>query len=343
MRHALLVAASLVAASAIVNSQLPAPRTGGSDGPPLRTANSELVTRDAYLMGTRAHLATYASARDNGLATLETALRVLESTERELSTWRADSEISALNRQPIGHAWSAPASICRLLQAVFSWHADTEGAFDPGIGRVIDAWDVHGAGRVPSPEQLTAAHARSGLSKLSLHTPRCEVTRRADATIDVGAFGKGEALDRVEAALGAGAWLVDLGGQVSVGGPQPDGRSWTVDIADPGVRDAAYTQATLQAGSLSTSGSSERDVNIHGTRVGHILDPRTARPAAFRGSVTVWHRSGLAADALSTALYVMGPEQGVRWADRRGIAAMFLVPDGDRVRTVATSAWSFGS
>jgi FAD:protein FMN transferase len=267
---------------------------------------STLVTRDAYLMGTRVHLAAQAPTREAGLATLDRALRILEATERELTTWRDDSAISALNRHPVGAAWPAPAATCRMLRAVFAWHAETNGAFDPALA--------------------------ARLSSFSFDEQRCEVTRRADAALDVGGFGKGEALDRVAAALGAGPWLVDLGGQVSVGGPQADGTPWVVDIAHPADRARPYRQVTLQEGSLSTSGNSERG--------DHIVDPRTGRPPAFRGSVTVWHAGGLAADALSTALYVMGPDAGTRWAETRGIAALYLIPEAGRVRALPTRAFS---
>lgn len=260
-----------------------------------------LVTRDAFLMGTRAQLAIHAPTRADGLAALDRALRVLEAAERELSTWRADSAISALNRQPVGTTWVAPPATCRLLREAFAWSAATGGTFDPALG------------------------ARTAFA---LDERRCEVTRTADARIDVGAFGKGEALDRVEAALGPGPWLVDLGGQVTAGGPQPDGQPWPVAIAHPAKRDEAHLQVALRGGSLSTSGNSERG--------DHILDPRTRRPAAFRGSVTVWHRQGLAADVLSTALYVMGPQEGSRWAEARGIAALYLAPGV----TAPTSAWT---
>ena len=326
MKHAVGLAVSLVAAGAIVNSYTP-------------TVPAELVTRDAYLMGTRAHLATYADRRADGVATLDLALRIIESTERELSNWRPDSAISALNRHPVGQAWHAPVSTCRVLESVFAWQIETGGTFDPAIGRLIEAWNIHGEGRMPSSGQLKAAAARSGLSLLSFDGERCTVTRRRDATIDVGAFGKGEALDRVEAALGRGSWLVDLGGQLTVGGPDPEGHPWTADIAHPAARHVAYLQVRLREGSLSTSGSSERDLSVNGTRVGHILDPRTGSPATFNGSVTVWHRQGFAADALSTALYVMGWEEGVRWADARNIAAVFLIPNGGQVKILSTLAW----
>lgn len=299
----------------------------------------ELVTREVYLMGTRAQLATYAATREKGLATLASALDVLERAENELSTWREASDISALNRQPVGSSWPARPSLCRMFAEVWQWHGATAGAFDPAIGRLLAAWDVHGQGAVPSPETRLRAAAASGLGRLAFDPAGCTLTRRGDVAIDAGAFGKGEALDRVEAALGDEPWMIDLGGQVSVGPRAPEG-GWTVAIADPRRRDEPYLHVRLTKGSLSTSGGSERDLMVDGTRVGHILDPRTGAPAPFTGSVTAWHRRGLAADALSTALFVMGPEDGLRWAEARGIAALYLIPERGTVRAEATSAFS---
>ncbi len=318
---ALLVAASGVAAAA--------------DGGRL-----ELVTRDVYLMGTRARLAVFAPSRETGRTTLASALDVLERTEHELSTWRETSDVSALNRHPVGVPWRAAPGLCRTFDDVWRWYEDTGGAFDPGIGRLLTAWDVHGDGTVPAPETAARASAASGLRLIDFDRASCTLTKRGDVALDVGAFGKGDASDRVEAALGGGPWLVDLGGQVSVGGAGPEG-GWTVDIAHPRYRDRAYRQVRLREGSLSTSGGSERDVTVGGVRVSHIFDPRTGRPAGFDGSVTVWHRRGLAADALSTALFVMGPDEGLHWAESRGVAALYLVPGpGGAVRAIATRAFT---
>ena len=298
-----------------------------------------LVTRDAHLMGTRASLLTYATTREAGLVTLESALRVLQDTERELSTWREDSEISVLNRQPVGTIWLASPRLCRMFAEVFRWRDATDAAFDPGIGRLLGAWDINGRGAVPTAEALVEARQSSGLALLSFDRERCTLTRTADLTLDVGAFGKGEALDRVEAALGNEPWMIDLGGQISVGGDVPPDGGWKVAIAHPRQRDRPYLHVLMIDGSLSTSAGSERDLAVNGTRVGHILDPRTGRPAPFTGSVTVWHRRGLAADVLSTALSVMGPEEGMRWAENRDLAVCYLIPDAGGVRVVTTSAF----
>jgi len=327
---ALLVLTSCAALSAFV----PAAR----EGPPYDTA-AVFVSRDAYLMGTRAQLATYAVTRDAGLAALESALAVLEETEEELSTWRASSDISALNRQPIGEPWTADVRLCRMFSDVWEWHRATDGAFDPAIGRLLAAWDIHGEGAVPVPNAHAQALASSGMALLAFDRGRCTLTRRADVAIDVGAFGKGEALDRAAAVLGDGPWTIDLGGQISVGGRVPLEGGWPIAVADPRRRDHPALHLRLATGSLSTSAGSERDLVVNGVRVGHIFDPRTGRPATFNGSVTVWHPRGLAADALSTALYVMGPEAGLRWAEARGIAACYLIPEGGALRVETTRAF----
>jgi thiamine biosynthesis lipoprotein len=299
-------------------------------------AHPALVHRDVYLMGTRARLATYAADRDEGVTLLEKALRILEGTERELTTWSDQSDISQLNRTAIGLPWRAPDHLCRLFEELYEWHQATDGAFDPGIGALTAAWNVHEDGRVPSRPELETARERSGLRRFEFARATCTLTRRTDATIDVGAFGKGEALDRVVQALAGTPWMIDLGGQVSIGGPPPTHGTWTIDLAHPLERNRTVLSVAMRNGSLSTSGGSERDLEADGVRVGHILDPRTGKPAPFLGSVVVWHERGLVADILSTALYVMGPEVGLQWARDRALAVCFLVPQGQTVRTEMT-------
>jgi thiamine biosynthesis lipoprotein len=308
--------------------------------PVSRSAGAALVERSAYLMGTRVRLVTWDGSRGSGLARLERALTTLEQAEDELSTWRDTSAISALNRSPVGRPWPAPAAICQMFSVLSEWQTASGGAFDPSIGRLLQAWDIHGRGRVPSTEDLARARASSGFQHLDFDAAHCTVTRRADVAIDVGAFGKGEALDRLEERLGDQPWLVDFGGQVSVHGVPPGRGGWPVSIAHPLDRQRAYVEVTLSAGSLSTSAGAERDLVVSGRRIAHHLDPRTGGPVAFDGSVTVWHRRALVADILSTALFVMGPDEGLQWAESRGIAACYLVPDRHReVSMRATAAF----
>ena len=301
------------------------------------------VERSVYLMGTIATFAVDAADRAAGLRQLERMVRVVEAAEAELSTWRADSVLGRLNRHPVGEAMPAPVAVCELLEHLATWREATAGAFDPAVGSLIDVWDLRGDGRRPNGATLEAARRNAGWEHLTVGragAAECAITRTADVTLDAGAFGKGEAIDRVRRAEGGDtdAWMIDFGGQVAVAGA-----SWTVAIAHPVRRNEAALEITLSEGSLATSGGSESDLTLpDGTHVGHILDPRTGRPARAPQpfSVSVWHERALDADILSTALYVMGPEEGIAWAEAQGIAACFLVGDAaDVVDIRATSAF----
>ena len=329
------VALLVLTSCAVLSACVPAARAE----PPDDRAAGVAVSREVYLMGTRAQLSTHAATRAAGLATLASALAVLEETEQELSTWRESSDMSALNRQPVGEPWMADGRLCRMFSDVWEWHHATDGAFDPAIGRLLAAWDVRGEGIVPSRAAHERARALSGMALLAFDPGRCTLTRRADVAMDEGAFGKGEALDRSAAVVGDDPWLINLGGQVSVGGRLPPEGGWTIAVADPRRRNHPALQVKMTTGSLSTSAGSERDLVANGVRVGHIFDPRTGRPATFNGSVTVWHERGLAADALSTALYVMGPEAGLRWAEARGIAACYPIPERGTLRVEMTRSF----
>ena len=290
--------------------------------PPVR------VERTVVLMGTRATFVAEASERANGLARIERMVRVVEATEAELSTWRDDSALSALNRQSPGAPFSVSTTVCELLGRLEGWRQATAGAFDPAVGSLIDVWGLRAAGRRPDEVELRAAAGRAGWPRLGFDREACTVTRQADVTLDAGAFGKGEALDRVRAAERGhpGAWLIDLGGQVAVSGAAA-GSVWTVALAHPTRRDTPVAEVTLAGGSLATSAGSERTITLDtGVRVGHILDPRSGVPVDRPMSVTVWHQDAFTADVLSTALYVMGPDAGFEWAAARNFAACFIAP-----------------
>ena len=136
---------------------------------------------------------------------------------------------------------------------------------------------------------------------------------------EAGAFGKGYALDRM-LALTSGEALIDFGGQLIVRG------SREVAIADPRDRAKPLVTVTIRNASLSTSGNSEQP--------GHIVDPRTRKPVMRGGSASVIAGDALTADILSTALFVMGEDEGLRWADAHGVAAIFIT-ESNQIRRSA--------
>lgn len=292
------------------------------------------VEREAWAMGTRVRIVAEAAGGDAARAATEAALGEIERVERVLSSWDAESELGRLNAAPVGEPHVLSDELARLLGDASGWAERTGRAFDPTVGPLIDAWDVRGEGRVPTALDLATARRATGPAALTIGRGRA-TRRSASSWIDSGAFGKGAALRSLAglpALAGVERLLVDLGGQLWA--EAPPSAPWPVDVAHPRDRNRAIARLRAHGVSVATSGSSERP--------GHLLDPRSGRPASDWGSVTVVSEDALAADALSTALYVMGPDAGLAWARTHEVAALFLetASDGLRVRwTDAMEAW----
>lgn len=320
-----------------------------SGGGPATSQGGELLERRVMVMGTSLDLAVEATSRDLALAASERAVRAMEAAEARLSTWRSDSELAGLNRATVGrpHALS-PELAADLEGARRCWQA-TGGAFDPAIGALVKVWDLRGAGRVPSAEERREAVAAGGMAGLRLGPGGVAVRERPGVVLEEGGFGKGaglaDALTALAEAPGVTGAMLDLGGQVAVLEAQgarnaAKAAGWTVEMADPRRRERPVLALTIPAGSLSTSGNSERGIVVGGERYGHILDPRTGGPAPDFGSLTVWAPDPLQADCLSTGLYVVGPEAALAWtAAHPGIEVLVLRPRGDRLEVLATPGW----
>lgn len=266
-------------------------------------------------MGTELRLTLEGRERALLLEASERAASEISRVEALLSTWRRGGELDSVNRAPVGRAVELSPEMRELLGRAFELRNSTSGAFEPAVAPLVRAWDLRGPGRIPEPAELRAAASDSSLPRAFRLDADGIVRLRGTAAFDEGAWGKGYALDRaaeVLRAAGVPSALLDLGGQVLAVGPRADGTPWLVDVADPLDRSRVAQRVALTVGSLSTSGNSERGLLVNGSRVGHLLDPRTGAPAADFGSVTVLAPSALAADALSTALFVVGPDAGPR-------------------------------
>ena len=291
------------------------------------------VERRLASMGTVLSLSVALPDRSAALEASEAAVVEIARVEERLTTWRAGGPLDRVNAARPGEAVALEPELSALLSAVFEWSERTEGAFDPTVLPLVRAWDLRGRGRVPNAALLSRALAATGRERFRLDPATGEIRRLSgDAGIDEGAWGKGYALDRAVAVLrraGVRDAQVDLGGQVSSIGRV------AVAVADPRDRRRIAGAIEVENGSVSTSGNSERGRTIRGRRVGHLLDPRTGQPAPDFGSATVVAPSGLTADVLSTAFFVLGPAKGLDLSEklrRRGFAqeVLFLVVVGGR-------------
>jgi FAD:protein FMN transferase len=302
---------------------------------------SDPVERDVYLMGTSFHVILHETNREKGNQELEMLIRSVEETENQLSTWRPESELSRLNRQPVNQPFQLSPSLCSLWEKLETWVSQSNGAFDPSVGNLAVAWGIHDIFRIPEENEISSALQNTGFRLIN--RTNCTLTKTRPVLIDAGAFGKGEAIDRamrIAEQQKIEPLMIDFGGQLAVRGIPPGKEAWDTFLANPLHREESSSiRVTFKGGSLSTSGGSERDGKANGKRIGHHLDPRNGHPISFFGSVTVWHRQALDADILSTALYVKGPEEGYQWALAHDIAACFQVINGKSIETIQTPAF----
>ena len=303
----------------------PSPGAGGE---------GQRVVRRLSAMGTSLEIEVQAADRSTALLASEAAVRALEATEGRLSTWREESELTHLNQTPVGIPRELSQALARELGRARELWIETDGAFDPGVGPLVAAWDLRGRGRIPPPGELAAALEASGLRHLELEGTRALRTHPR-FQIEEGGFGKGAGLDLArEAALEAGAsrGAITLGGQWIFFGPPP----FELSVAAPQRRDEPLLRLVVDGGSVATSGDSQRGRQVDGKSIGHILDPRSGRPAPDFGSVTVCCDSALDADAFSTALFVLGPESALDFAAEHESLEVVVIEtldgEGRRVR-----------
>lgn len=294
------------------------------------------VERRLSIMGTSLDIRVEAADRERALLASERAVTALETAESRLSTWREDTELSRLNRAPAGQPFTLSPDLAADLGAARRCWQETDGAFDPSVGELVQAWGLRKGGRRPGPDELREAVDAAGLEGLRLGPEGVAVRERTGLILEEGGFGKGaglaEALDEVARDPGVTRASLDLGGQVAVIG------SWAIPVADPRLRDRPAVALTIDGGSVSTSGNSERGIVVAGERLGHILDPRSGQPSPDFGSLTVWTADPLRADCLSTGLYVLGPEAALEWAARHpGVEVLVLRTRGERLEALASA------
>lgn len=300
------------------------------------------------VMGTVLQQTLYTTDRETSAAREITGLlRKLE--EEELSRRLETSEISCLNRaagEPAGSDVSA--FLAEILKDCLEMWQKSEGALDITLGAVVSLWDIDGwaAGEnqgifvPPGEEQLQEALKKSGSGRLTIEKERLMEKDRdrlylpEGMVLDLGAVGKGIALDQILTYLQGeneitGA-VISLGGSVVTYGERPDGRSWSVGIANP--RDTAAIVGTLTLEGewfVSTSGDYERYAEADGIRYHHIIDPTTGYPAdSGTAGVTILAKEGFLSDALSTACFILGKEKGLELAVSCGAEVLFIESDG---------------
>lgn len=282
---------------------------------------AESETRTVYAMDTVMNLTVYG---ENAAAALESAEKELHTLdEAVLSRTAEGSELYALNTSN-GETveYGADDILPALIETALTISDATDGAFDPTLAPVLDAWGfTKDERRVPFADELKELLSHTGCGKVALEKTAdgWTVTLLDGAQLDLGGIAKGYAADLLRAQLekeGVTSATLDLGGDVFVMGRKTDGSDWRIAVKDPADTESYLGVVSAADKFIVTSGVYERYFEENGVRYHHILDPKTGCPAeSGLVSVTVLCENGAWADALSTACFVLGPDGALALRD----------------------------
>ncbi|HCH63920.1 MAG: hypothetical protein CL927_06470 [Deltaproteobacteria bacterium] len=307
--------------------------------PPPPPTLEDLALDEVTLSG--AALGTTWSVRVVGPAPNETGQQelaaaitaALESVDEKMSTWREDSELTALNQHTSSDPFPvAPSTMAVLMRAETVWQ-QSDGAFDVTVYPLVRAWGFGGATLTepPSETELASLLKRVGQSHLILDQLHGQVTKtRPDVTVDLSAIAKGYAVDRISVALadlGYTNHMAEVGGEIRASGWNRFKQPWRLAIERPDtMARAVEVVVQLRNLAMATSGDYRNFREQDGRRWSHTIDPRTGEALLHTlASATVLHPECAFADAYATAFMVLGPDAAMTMAKRLDIAALFLV------------------
>jgi thiamine biosynthesis lipoprotein len=280
----------------------------------------------------------------NGSAAALEALDLVDRLESQMTVYRPDSEISELNARAFDEPVEVEPKLFEILLRGIEIYRETRGAYDLTAGPLSRAWGFYRrSGRVPSDDELAEALKRVGTEKLDVDRDRRTVSFLTPGMeINLGSIGKGYALDQCAKSIadnGIQHYLLH-GGQSSVlargsrghfaPGATAQSEGWWIGVRHPERPQQRLVEVRVLNRALATSGAAVQFFLYEGKRYGHILDPRTGRPAQGTLSATVLAPKAADADAISTACYVMGHDAALEFCRERPEVGLIIVSPGSK-------------
>jgi len=293
--------------------------------------DAEPFVKQTFVMGTRGTITIYGLPTEAAETAAKKAIHEMHRIESVMSTWKEDSEISRVNRDAQNRPVKISSELFLLLNKTIMFSKMTSGAFDVTAMPVVKMWGFQGGEpKLPSDQEMFDTLLKVGWRKMILDAADTSITLYGGATIDLAGIGKGYAVDRCVSILRdhrVESALVDLGGNMFAIGAPPGREAWSIGIRDPEDPSGVIGKLLISNEAVATSGNYENYVIIDGERYGHIVDPRTGRTVDHLLGVTVVAASATASDALSTGLFVLGPEKSMAVMETApGIRAIFALP-----------------
>jgi thiamine biosynthesis lipoprotein len=274
------------------------------------------LEESADAMGATYTIALYGYDRERMAAAVDAAFEEVRRLDRLLSNYRAESDLSEINRHAAERPVKVTPELFELLSSCQKYSAASEGAFDITVGPLMKVWGFYkGTGKLPRKEEIARVLGRVGYRDVVLDPERRTVRfTKAGVELDPGGIGKGYAVDRMAGVLkeyGIESALISGGGSSIYGlGTPPHAEGWEVKIRDPKRPSRTVDTVYLRNESLSTSGTYEKFFEAEGKVYSHIMDPRTGYPAAGVLAVSVLAPKTLDSEAWTKPCFI----QGRRWA-----------------------------
>ena len=297
-------------------------------------------------MGTRYSAVFFAPPGLDAAAIHAQLFAAVDAVDRQMSTWKPDSDLSRLNAAPVQQWLTMPPELVSVLLASLQLGQQSLGAFDIGVGAMVNAWGFGPGQQQPDAQQIKALKSqphRSAMDALDIDPGNHRVRKRAAITLDLSGIAKGFGVDELARCLdgwGIANYLVGIDGEMRARGLKPDQRPWAIAIEKPlrGVREAMGVMELTDA-AIATSGDYRHWIEVAGQYFAHTMSPSLGRPLNNRlAAVTVVAPTCMLADGWATALLVLGEEAGVRLAQERGMDAVFVLRDGDGFEEIAIHA-----
>ncbi|WP_363317822.1 FAD:protein FMN transferase [uncultured Amphritea sp.] len=261
--------------------------------------------------------------------------QLLVEVNNSMSTYQKDSELSRINQMPAGDSAMLSDGLAEVLNKALEISQSSGGAFDVTVGPLVNLWGFGPDGRViraPDDAEIEALRQRVGYHYIKLSGN--QLNRERNVYIDLSAIAKGYGVDQVANLLekaGINAYLVEIGGELRARGNKPDGSHWKIAIEAP-VAGERIVQRIIEVRDvgIATSGDYRNYFEENGIRFSHTIDPATGKPINHRlASVTVLAEDCAEADALATAMMVLGPDQAETYAEQQGVEALLIIKSDD--------------
>lgn len=292
---------------------------------------AEWILRETPIMGTRCAVEIWSPDRARGEALIEQVFEEMRRVDRLMSHYKPDSQLSQINARAAREPVRVDPELYRLIQASLDVSRRTDGAFDITYASVGYRYDFRARRR---PDAGTIASELPGIDWRHVELSPADFSvrfTRPGTRIDLGGIAKGYAVDRGIAILRAGGIeraMVNAGGDTRILGDRFD-KPWMVGIRNPDDARGVALRVPLSDAAISTSGDYERYFDEGGVRYHHIIDPKTGDSARRVRSATVIGPDATQTDALSTTVFVMGPEAGIALIDGMpGFDAIVITPQG---------------